>query len=88
MNLATLMQTISKRVNVEEMPKTIVLVERLAELSKTLEGDDMSGFFQLVDSIADNLQSESIDKCIELVEQLNKLALATQENLEQLKEQK
>lgn len=88
MNLATLLQTISKRVNPEEMPKTIVLVDKLADLSKTLEGDDMSGFFQLVDSIATHLGTETIDKCIELVENLNKLALATQENLDQLKEQK
>lgn len=88
MNLATLLQTISKRVNPEEMPKTIVLVDKLADLSKTLEGDDMSGFFELVDSIAAHLETETIDKCIELVENLNKLALATQENLEQLKEQK
>ena len=81
MALHSFITSISSKIHtVEEIPSIIRLVEALIKLSKTLEGENMTSFLNLLESVATALNLNSIADVTALVEKLITLAEATKQH--------
>jgi hypothetical protein len=70
----------SKIHTVEEIPGIIRLVEALISLSKILEGENMTSFLNLLESVATALNLNTVADITALVEKLITLAEATKQH--------
>ena len=81
MALNSFISSISSKIHtVEEIPGIIRLVEALIALSKTLEGENMTSFLNLLESVAAALNLNTVADVTALVEKLITLAEATKQH--------